>query len=129
MTSWFSDEWFAAVRPELAGIEGPSSLSGTVQVDVTGGDGGDASCHLEFAGGRLVDAGPGGSNGADATLTVSEGDARDILVGRLDPSVAFMQGRMKVAGSMAPVIDLLSLSATDEARARRARVAGVSGLV
>ncbi|MGA2835372.1 MAG: SCP2 sterol-binding domain-containing protein [Acidimicrobiales bacterium] len=128
MTALFTEEWFAAVRPELADVAGPPTLSATVQVEVTGGSDGDAICRVEFTDGRLVDAGPGPADGADVTLTVSEADARDILAGRLDPSVAFMQGRMKVNGSMGPVIDLLSLSATEGARDRRARVAGLSGL-
>jgi putative sterol carrier protein len=126
---WLSEAWFALVRPELDGIEGPPSLTGTVRLDVTGGAGGDVAGHLEFAGGHLVDAGPGPSDRADAVLSVSEEDAEAILAGRLDPSVAFMRGRLKVSGAMGPVIDLLALSATDGARARRARVAGLSGLV
>ena len=37
-----------------------------------------------------------------------DADARGVLAGDLDPSVAFMQGRMKVAGAMAPLLDLLN---------------------
>ena len=50
-------------------------------------------------------------------------DARAVVAGDLDPSVAFMQGRMKVAGAMAPLLDLLALAGTDEGRARIGRVA------
>ena len=47
-----------------------------------------------------------------------------MLAGDLDPSVAFMQGRMKAAGAMAPLLDLLALAGTEASTARRARVAG-----
>ena len=57
------------------------------------------------------------------TLTLVDADARAIASGDLDPSVAFMQGRMKVAGAMGLVLDLLALAGTDEFRTRRARVA------
>ena len=57
------------------------------------------------------------------TLTLSDTDARAVVAGDLDPSVAFMQGRMKVAGAMAPLLDLLALAGTDEGRARIGRVA------
>jgi putative sterol carrier protein len=55
--------------------------------------------------------------------TLSDTDARAVVAGDLDPSVAFMQGRMKVAGAMAPLLDLLALAGTDEGRARIGRVA------
>ena len=42
-----------------------------------------------------------------------------MLSGELDLNVAFMQGRLKVDGSMALVLDLLALAATDDARACR----------
>jgi len=120
------DEWSAAVRAELDGLNGPDSLTGTVQVDVTGGSDASLSLHAVFHGGRLAGAGAGAAEGPDATLSLSASDAGAVLVGDLDPSVAFMQGRMKVAGDMGLVLDLLALAATDEARVRRERVAGLS---
>ena len=56
----------------------------------------------------------------DVTLTLTDADARAVLAGELDLAVAFMQGRMKVAGAMAPLLDLLALAGTEAARACRA---------
>ncbi|HEX3980392.1 MAG TPA: SCP2 sterol-binding domain-containing protein, partial [Acidimicrobiales bacterium] len=50
-------------------------------------------------------------------------DAVAMHQGALDPSVAFMQGRMKVAGSMEVVLALLPATATAAFGEMRARVA------
>jgi putative sterol carrier protein len=118
----------AAVHGALSGLAGGPALSGTVQVDVTGGAGGDVTCRVRFEDGTLVEVAEGGADGADAVLTLTDADAHAVLAGDLDPSVAFMQGRMKVSGSMGVVLDLLALSATDDARGRLARAAAsISG--
>ena len=49
-----------------------------------------------------------------------------MAAGELDPGVAFMQGRMKVAGSMAVVLALLALTATPACRDLRRRIAEVT---
>ena len=120
---WLSEEWFALAGGEAAGLHGPPTLEGTVVVEVTGGGAGDVTGHATFAGGELVDSGSGAVPGADLTLTLTDADARAVVTGELDPSVAFMQGRMKVAGAMAPLLDLLAAAGTDAARDRLGRVA------
>lgn len=123
---WLSGEWLAAVAVEAADIPAPPTLTGSVVVEVTGGPDGDASIHAVFADGDLVDCGGGPVASPDLTLTLVDPDARAIVAGELDPSVAFMQGRMKVAGSMGLVLDLLALAGTDDFRARRTRVAALT---
>ena len=46
--------------------------------------------------------------------------------GDLDPNVAFMQGRMKVAGSMGVMIELLVATRTPEYQDLRRRMASVT---
>jgi len=48
----------------------------------------------------------------DLTLTLSPGDAELIRSGQLDPSVAFMQGRLKTSGDNALLLGVLSWTAT-----------------
>ena len=108
---------------ELADLAGAPTLVGTLQVDVTGGAEGDVSVHALFDGGAIAAVGPGAVDAPDASLTLSAQDAQAVLDGDLDPSVAFMQGRMKVAGAMGLVLDVLALSATEAARSVRDRVA------
>ena len=119
---WLTDDWFALAGDEAGGLSGPPTLEGTVVVEVTGGGAGDVSGHATFAGGRLVGSGAGPVEGPDLTLTLTDADARALVTGALDPSVAFMQGRMKVAGAMAPLLDLLALAGTDAARDRLGRL-------
>ena len=58
-------------------------------------------------------AGLGGLEGeADLTLTLSPDDARSVKDGRLDPSVAFMQGRLKTSGDNALLLSVLKWTAT-----------------
>lgn len=121
MTGRTAAEWAAAAGAALAGLSGPPTLSGTVQVDVTGGPDGGVTVRATFDGGRLTGVGVGPADTPEAALTLAVDDAGAIAAGDLSPSVAFMQGRMKVAGDMGLVLDLLALSATtaaDEARAR-----------
>lgn len=118
-----SEAWIEAAVAEGASIAGPPTLTGAVVVEVTGGPEGDAVAHVVLADGRLASSGPGAVPSPDVTLTLTEADARAVLSGELDLAVAFMQGRMKVVGDMAPVLDLLALFATDDARSLLARVA------
>ncbi len=74
----------ALVRSELAGLTGAPDLVGTVQVDVTGGAAGDRSAWAAFDGGGLTDVGAGPAGAPDATLTLTDADARAVLVGELD---------------------------------------------
>ena len=49
----------------------------------------------------------------DLTLTLSPADAELIRQGRLSPSVAFMQGRLKTSGNNGLLLRVLAWSATD----------------
>jgi hypothetical protein len=48
----------------------------------------------------------------DLTLTLGTDDARSVKNGQLDPSVAFMQGRLKTSGDNALLLSVLKWSAT-----------------
>ena len=109
---------------ELVGVQGPETLDGLVRVDVTGGSDGDVAVHLVFDHGRLAALTGGAGGSPAATLTLAAGDARAVVGGSLDLSVAFMQGRLKVAGDMGMVLEVLALAATADARDRLSRVAG-----
>jgi putative sterol carrier protein len=87
-------------------------LSAKIQFEMSGGPDGNAAYHSELEDGRLISIGGGPVAGADVTLSMSWDDAVAMHQGALDPSVAFMQGRMKVAGSMEIVLALLAVTAT-----------------
>jgi len=95
--------------------------SGTVELTVAAGrTSRGPSTVVAFDDGvpRLVGRGPAGD--ADVTLTVSTRDAAALRDGSLDPSVAFMRGRMKMSGDfelLLQVLPVMSSAAFDEVRA------------
>lgn len=51
---------------------------------------------------------PGGDE-ADTTVTMTAGDFAEVMEGRLDPTIAFMTGRLKVRGDMGVAMKLPGL--------------------
>jgi putative sterol carrier protein len=82
--------------------------SGAVQVTVTGLADGDASWQVRVDDGVVVEVAPGAPARADLTLSVPAAVAHDVASGALTPSAAFMQGRMKTAGDLGLVLDVLA---------------------
>jgi hypothetical protein len=91
----------------------PPGGSGTVQIVVTGTDlPHDGKWYVRLDDGVVAEAGSGSSSGnSDVTLTVPLAEAVAMAAGELDPSVAFMQGRMKTAGDPGLVLDVLAAAA------------------
>ena len=48
---------------------------------------------------------------ADCTITVAKSDLEDMAQGRLDPTMAFMSGKLKIAGDMSVAMKLAPLMA------------------
>ena len=118
MSEWLSAEWFEEVRPlwpELPQLE--PRVSARLQVDVTGGPQRVVAVHMDIDDGRVVDGGPGPAQDPDLSLTLAWDDALGIQQATTDPNVAFMQGRLKVTGSMAVMLSLLAAARSEEWRA------------
>ncbi len=126
MSKWLSQEWFDETAAVAA--KGPSlaAVSARIQVDVTGGPDGDVRYHRVLEDGRLTAGGPGPAEEPDVSLTLRWGDAASVLRGELDPNVAFMQGRMKVVGSMGVLFDLLPVTTGQAYQDLRGRIAAVT---
>lgn len=113
MAKFLSAEWIDVVR----GV-GPTVGDTSVECSVTGGPDGDVKLHAlrdEVALGALDEP--------DVSLTLPYAEAMAIARGELEPSVAFMQGRMKTAGDPGRLLDLLAATATDGFRDGLERVA------
>lgn len=82
--------------------------SGTVQVVVSGLTAGDGSWQVKVDDGVVAGVAPGAPNNADLTLTLPVAVADEVASGSLSASAAFMQGRMKTAGDLGLVLDLLA---------------------
>ena len=59
---------------------------------------------------------------ADLALVITHADARPVAAGEVEPSVAYMRGRLKATGDGALLIGLLASTATEEYRAWRQAV-------
>jgi predicted lipid carrier protein YhbT len=114
VTKWLSTDWFDRVLALAAGLPERPGLSARIQQQITGGPEGDVSCYWVLEDGRPTSAAVGTVEPADLTLTLAWADAATLQAGSLDPSVAFMQGRMKVAGSMELTLALLPAGRSPE---------------
>lgn len=123
MTAWLSAEWFDRVRALASELPARPGLTARIQQQITGGPDGDLVCHWMLEDGRPMSAALGTLDAPDVTLSLSWSDAAAIQSGALDPGVAFMQGRMKVAGSMAVVMELLPAAREPGGQDLRRRVA------
>jgi hypothetical protein len=120
MVTLLSPEWVERQRELLAGLPAsPGDDGATVRVQhvVTGGPDGDVAYHLAFQGGRVVDGGVGADPDAEVVLTTVHEVAAAIAAGDVEPSVAFMQGRLKTEGPTRRLLPLLALTQTDPYRA------------
>jgi len=62
---------------------------------------------------------------ADATFTMTDGDFEKVCLGKLNPQIAFMQGKMKIAGHMGKASKFtpdLFPPPTDENKAKYAKL-------
>jgi len=126
VSEWLSAEWFDETRDLRRALPPLGDLSARLQVDVTGGPERLVTCHWVLDGGRVVDCGPGGLEDPDVVLTLSWDDALAVHRGDLDPNVAFMQGRLKVAGSMGVMVELLPALRRPEWQEARRRAAATT---
>lgn len=128
MVAFLSQEWLdrqrelATVWPERLGA------SARVQVVVAGGPDGELAYLQVFDDGRLVECALTRDDGADVTLNQTYADAVAIATGELDASAAFMQGRVKVVGSMGALMAVLPVLQSHEYEAARAGLAAETDL-
>lgn len=114
MVAFLSQEWLDRQRELTAGLPERPGASARVQVVVAGGPDGEVAYLQVFDDGRLVECSLTRDDGADVTLHQTHADAVAIATGELDPSAAFMQGRVKVVGSMGSLMAVLPVLQSHE---------------
>jgi hypothetical protein len=114
VVEFLSQEWFDQLVAEVGGDAssgdpgdpGPE-VSMLVQNVVTGGPNGDVSFWTKIERGRTVEVGQGEVDKPDLTLTAAYEDAERQAAGEVEPSAAYMQGRLKAEGDMTKLFALL----------------------
>ena len=98
MADWLTPEWvgeaaaLCRLLPEAPGAEGSVTLSFVVAPRR------EVGFHWCYEKGRIARCGTGPAAESDLVLSLAATDAADLLAGRVEPSVAFMRGRLKATG-------------------------------
>ena len=87
-------------KPEVA-----SKINSTYKFIITGDTGGTWVVDLTKPGGAIS----AGEGDAKCTITMASNDFVDLMNGKLNPQMAFMSGKLKVAGDMGLALKLGSL--------------------
>jgi hypothetical protein len=114
VTDWLSADWAEAVAslaPSLPVIPG---ADGTICLAVSTAPRKDVRVHWRYASGQVLEGGSGAFPDADLELTASAPDAAAVFKGEVEPSVAFMRGRLKASGSGRLLLGFLRSTATPE---------------
>jgi putative sterol carrier protein len=90
------NELFEAM-PDALNSQAAAGMNKTFQWNITGDEAGVWAFRINNGVGELI---PGGVEKPDVTITVSGKDWLAITEGKLDPTTAFMTGRVKIAGDM-----------------------------
>jgi putative sterol carrier protein len=120
VAKFLTDDWLDAVR---SAAKGANAGDLSVRLEITAGD---VLFHAVITSGTLDELALGALNGAEVALTLPFDDAVAVQRGELDPSVAFMQGRMKTAGNPGKLLDLLARTARPGYAQLRDAVAAVT---
>jgi hypothetical protein len=127
--AWLSEDGLKELAA-LAGSRPPvPGATGTVSVTIAGAPGGDAAYHWSYRDGTPGDGGIGPAAQADLALSIAAADAETVATGAVEPSVAYMRGRLKATGDGALLLGVLASTATgryEEWRRQAVRVLGAA---
>ena len=117
-------------RARELGGEAPETPGATARLQyvVTGGPDGDVRYSMAVVDGRVAEQSLGDDADAEVTLTLPYDTSVAILTGELDLNVAFMQGRVKIAGDMAKVLGLLPATSRPEFAELQSKLAAETAL-
>jgi putative sterol carrier protein len=122
VAQYLTQEWLdqgrelAKDQPERAGA------SAKMQYVVTGGPDGAIKYYWVLENGKLLESQLGVIADADFTMTLTYEDSKAVAQGELDANAAFMQGRMKVAGNMGKLMQLMPLTQSAEYKALQEQI-------
>jgi len=83
-----------------------ANMNAAYAFDLSGDDGGEY--HIVLKDGK-GEAGPGAPENPNITITMASGDFVDLAMGKLDGTMAFMSGKLKIKGDMGLAMKLQSI--------------------
>jgi alkyl sulfatase BDS1-like metallo-beta-lactamase superfamily hydrolase len=122
MSKYLTQEWLDETRKLAEDQPERPGASTRMQYVVTGGPEGDIKYYWVLENGKLIDTQLGELSDAEITMTLSYDDSVKVQKGELDANAAFMQGRMKVTGNMAKLMQLMPLTNSPEYKALQEKV-------
>lgn len=126
MSKYLTQEWLDETRKLAEDQPERPGASTRMQYVVTGGPEGDIKYYWVLENGKLIDTQLGELPDAEITMTLSYDDSVKVQKGELDANAAFMQGRMKVTGNMAKLMQLMPLTNSPEYKALQEKVRDVT---
>ena len=126
MAKYLSQEWLDEGRALAGSQPERPGASARMQYVVTGGPEGDIKYYWVLDDGKLLESQLGEIADADFTLTLTYDDSVKVQQGELDANAAFMQGRMKVAGNMGKLMQLMPLTNSPEYKALQEEIRGIT---
>jgi putative sterol carrier protein len=101
------DEVFTEMGTRLqANPDRIQGMNATYQFDITGDGGGQYFAKLENGSGQVE---KGQSDTPNITITMSDQDFLQLIEGKLDGTMAFMSGKLKVKGDMGLAMKLQTI--------------------
>ncbi|MHB1536848.1 MAG: SCP2 sterol-binding domain-containing protein [Acidimicrobiales bacterium] len=119
--AWLTEEWVASVAASVSQRPPAPGVDGEVRWVIAAAAAHDVVLAWHYRAGQPSWLGsPSPGRAAEVTFTLPQAEARALLGGESQPSVAFMRGRLKTAGDPGLVLALLASTATPAWEAWRA---------
>ena len=128
---WLGDDWASGAAGAIGLLPQAPGSSGTVSLAVSEGSGKkrrEAGFHWRYEDGNAIDGAAGVDADADLVLLLAGDDAVEVLSGRVEPSVAFMRGRLKASGDEGLLLRFLRSTTDSKFGAWREKVAALAGV-
>ncbi|MEW6474261.1 MAG: SCP2 sterol-binding domain-containing protein [Actinomycetota bacterium] len=126
MPQYLSQEWLDQFVKMSADQPIRPGVTVKVQYKITDGPAGDIDYYWIVDGGRIVDAKRGTIGDSDFAMTSSYDDQAKMQRGELDPTAAFMKGKLKVCGDVAKLLSLLPITSSPEWKSLQDEMAAIT---